>query len=212
MVRQMRDLTIMNSTELCNDSQKFCAQATTDLIMARITPWQGPSIKQLVVLLLIAAFTSLVTVGFVPISYPEAGLDPSWQQGMVEATDSGRVFGQDLVFTYGPLHQAATHQASNNLRAMLLGKLIFTTSWFASVVLIGLLLDWKAVSAVALATALAYAPIPGPHADVPFYQYFLMAIVTYLALIQRHRGWPQDRKSTRLNSSHSSVSRMPSSA
>ena len=32
------------------------------------------------------------------------------------------------------------------------------------------------------------------------------------ALVSRYRDWETDRKSTRLNSSHRSVSRMPSSA
>ena len=45
--------------------------------------------------------------------------------------------------------------------------------------------------------------------------YFALGLVTALVLaevVAEYRDWETDRKSTRLNSSHSAKSRMPSSA
>ena len=40
----------------------------------------------------------------------------------------------------------------------------------------------------------------------------LMAVVAVIAILAGYRDWETDRKSTRLNSSHLKLSRMPSSA
>ena len=73
----------------------------------------------------------------VRLRWPELGLDESWEQALVEATDSGRVFGRDLVFTYGPLHQLATSQASRFLLPLLVGRAVYGLAWFSSSPLIG---------------------------------------------------------------------------
>jgi hypothetical protein len=46
--------------------------------------------------------TSLFLIPFSP-SMPSEGLDPSWQYALNEAVAQGRVFGRDLIFTFGPL-------------------------------------------------------------------------------------------------------------
>lgn len=67
---------------------------------------------------------------------PDAGLDPSWAEGLVNATDNGRVFGRDIVFTFGPFHQLYTHQTSANLIPLLFGRLVLGISAGAAAVIL----------------------------------------------------------------------------
>ena len=126
-------------------------------------------VSRMPLLLLLASLSSIIAVALVPFAYPQADLDPSWQQAMVEATDSGRVFGRDLVFTYGPLHQAVTDQASRNLVPFIVARLFFTASWFVALLLVGLMLDWRAVACVAVSIVVVSAQNAGPQGDAPFY-------------------------------------------
>jgi len=43
---------------------------------------------------------------------PGAGIDPGWEEALVQATDQGLSFGKDLAFTYGPFHQLYINQIS----------------------------------------------------------------------------------------------------
>ena len=56
--------------------------------------------------------------------------------------------------------------------------------------LVGLMLDWRAVGCVALSLVLVSAPAAGPQGDAPFYLYSLMVIFAYLAICWRYRRWP----------------------
>jgi hypothetical protein len=53
---------------------------------------------------------------------PQLGLDASWKQGLVNATDTGQRFGIETIFTFGPFHQLYTGQISQNLQPLLLGR------------------------------------------------------------------------------------------
>ena len=124
---------------------------------------------------LLACFAALVAIGASPILYPQAGLDPSWQQALVEATDSGRVFGRDVIFTYGPLHQAVTDRASRNLGPLILGKLLFSF-WFLAVLFVGIGSGIWAASSIVLSLVIVSGSNPGP-SDLPFYLFSLVNII-----------------------------------
>ncbi len=68
---------------------------------------------------------------------PKLGLDPSWGEGLVHATDNGRIFGKEVIFTFGPYHQLYTHQISNNLNPFLIGRWILGLSAGAAAVTLG---------------------------------------------------------------------------
>lgn len=53
---------------------------------------------------------------------PSPGLDPGWAEALVQATDAGRIFGTDVVFTYGPFHQLATGQIGTLLSPLLIAR------------------------------------------------------------------------------------------
>ncbi len=53
---------------------------------------------------------------------PSPGLDPGWAEALVQATDTGRIFGKDIVFTYGPFHQLATGQIGTHLSPQLIAR------------------------------------------------------------------------------------------
>jgi hypothetical protein len=59
---------------------------------------------------------------------PGIGADPSWAEGLVNATDKGWIYGKDIIYTFGPYHQLYTHQISNNLNAFLFGRWILGLS------------------------------------------------------------------------------------
>ncbi|GJH02913.1 hypothetical protein [Paraburkholderia terrae] len=52
-----------------------------------------------------AIFLLIAGLFLIPFSplMPESGLDPSWRYALNEAVQRGYVFGQDLIFTFGPL-------------------------------------------------------------------------------------------------------------
>jgi hypothetical protein len=90
-----------------------------------------------IVLIAIGIFTAIVACVGLELRLPELGLDPSWEQALVEATDQGRIFGRDLIFTYGPLHQLATQQISANLNVLIAGRCLLGTAWFSASILLG---------------------------------------------------------------------------
>ena len=110
---------------------------------------------------LVSALATAVIVCFgIPLAYPALGLDPSWQQALVEATDSSRVFGREVIFNFGPLHQAATDQVSTNLVPLLTGRLVFSVEWTAAVLMAGLLRGLQILAAVAIGQAGSAKPDP----------------------------------------------------
>jgi len=90
-----------------------------------------------IVLIAIGIFTAIVACVGLELRLPELGLDPSWEQALVEATDQGRIFGRDLIFTFGPLHQLATQQISSNLNVLIAGRCLLGTAWFSASILLG---------------------------------------------------------------------------
>jgi hypothetical protein len=59
----------------------------------------------------------LLYVPFRPV-FPGSGLDPSWMLGMNELMSRGAIFGQDVIFTFGPLASVYTiyfHPATDSL-------------------------------------------------------------------------------------------------
>ena len=90
------------------------------------------------VVLGLAMLVALVAGWSAPLRLPALGLDESWKQALVHATDHGRRFGVDLVFTYGPLHQLVTQQLSERFGPLLIGRLFCSVAWFAASTLVGL--------------------------------------------------------------------------
>lgn len=133
----------------------------------------SPSVRKAspLLLLAVAAYVALIAVWGVGVQYPEGGLDPSWAQALVDATDQRRVFGSEMVFTYGPLHQSLTGQVSKDWTAFLLGKVLFSIGWFVVVLLAGRLYGLKLVLGIALAVSLA------PLTEIHFYLLALLGVV-----------------------------------
>ena len=131
--------------------------------------------------LMISALAILVAVVSslgMPFAYPVAGgMDPSWHQALVEATDQGRVFGKDVIFTYGPFHQLFTRQVADNLAPLLAGRLISATGWAAATVLAGRKLGLGAVLAIVSATLIL---LSSDHYRVSEFFYPLLAILAVL--------------------------------
>jgi len=125
-------------------------------------------------LTLLATLSAVIAVIGVPIELPAQGLDPSWKQALVEATDQGWIFGRDLVFTYGPLHQLSTQQVSANLLPLLLGRVLYGAAWAGATSLIGLLGGLS--SALILVVSIAIIPTP----DALYY--LLCAVGVLLAM------------------------------
>ena len=146
--------------------------------------------KKLVWILFLASFTALVAAGAVPLRYPESALDPAWQQALVDATDKGRVFGSDIIFTYGPFHQAVNNQASDHLSILLISRVLFTFLWFGIVTLAYLNVGMSAAIAIALSVCLVSVWDAGAPGDAKFYLMFLIAIIaahsTWLANHKEH--------------------------
>jgi hypothetical protein len=140
-------------------------------------------LKKVLSIFAISFFASfLASTGVCP-RLPERGLDQSWQQALVEATDKGRVFGKDVIFTYGPLHQSATHQVSTNMFPFLVGRLIFGITWFSLVVLACLIGGVGAgiVLLLGIAVLNARSGWPEGQSDVMFYMLnFLLVIMGML--------------------------------
>ncbi|MEB3176614.1 MAG: hypothetical protein VKJ87_03340, partial [Synechococcus sp.] len=88
---------------------------------------------------------------------PWVGLDPGWVEALVQATDQGRSFGSDVVFTFGPYHQLYTGQLSENLNCFVFGRWIYGLGWGAAMLsvrqLIGQPLSWLYLLLVALLSA-----------------------------------------------------------
>ena len=78
-------------------------------------------------LLFLAA--AVLLVWSLPIRLPWVGLDPGWVEALVQATDNGRNFGGDVVFTFGPYHQLYTGQLSENLTPFLIGRWLYGLGW-----------------------------------------------------------------------------------
>lgn len=129
--------------------------------------------KRRFIIFLLAFITGSVASWAVPFQYPGTGLDPSWAQALVQATDSGRIFGRDIIFTYGPLHQAVTSQVSTNLAPLIFSRLAFTAIWLTAQILIGTLIGCWAEASIALAVLIS----AGSNGDTVFYLIALVGIV-----------------------------------
>lgn len=140
--------------------------------------------KEIAIVMLLAAFTSAIASWAAPIQYPGAGLDPSWSQALVDATEKGRVFGKDIIFTYGPLHQAITSQASNNLTPLIFSRFAFSFVWFFAQASIGMLFGWRTEASVALATFIS----TGQSGDANFYLLALVGIIAPSTIAFRLRS------------------------
>lgn len=132
-----------------------------------------PKKKRFTVFLL-AFIAGSIASWAVPFKYPSTGLDPSWAQALVQATDSGRIFGRDIIFTFGPLHQAVTAQVSTNLAPLIFSRLSFTAIWIIAQILIGTLIGCWAEASIVLALLIS----AGSHGDLGFYLIALVGIVS----------------------------------
>lgn len=107
-----------------------------------------------IVLLSVSIVAAMVACIGLDLRFPELSLDPSWEQALVEATDQGRIFGRDLIFTYGPLHQIATQQVSFNLFPLIVGRVLIGQSWFSASLLLGMKRGPRAAIAYAIMLAI----------------------------------------------------------
>jgi hypothetical protein len=146
--------------------------------------------KATTLIILLAAFTSAVASWAVPVQFPSAGLDSSWAQALVDATDNARVFGKDIIFTYGPLHQAATAQFSDNLAPLIFSRLFFSAAWFVIQLSIGMLFGLQAAASVALAATIS----AGQNGDANFYLLSLVGIFALTAIGLHSPGYLSDQR------------------
>lgn len=122
-------------------------------------------------LLALATYVAVVACWGVSLQYPRDGLDPSWEQLLVAATDQRRTFGSELVFTYGPLHQVVTGQAAHSWTAFWVGRTLFSVSWFLVALLAGRQFGLRVALAIALSLSLV------PVQDTTFYLLAFLGIV-----------------------------------
>lgn len=73
----------------------------------------------------------LLLLRFYP-TFPALGLDSSWVYAMNEATFQNKLFGKDVIFTYGPLASIYTHMYHPGTDASILGFSIFFVSAFCA--------------------------------------------------------------------------------
>lgn len=104
-------------------------------------------------MVLLALLTAIITC-LSPFALPDATLDSSWAQALVEATDRGRIFGREIIFTFGPLHQAYTAELSQNPLAIIVARVAFFSLWFGVQLCVGSLLGLWTEAAIALAAAI----------------------------------------------------------
>ena len=125
------------------------------LTLRRPTTSQHWSTRVLDGLLFLAAATALVWS--LPIRTPWIGLDPGWVESLGQATDAGRIYGSDVVFTFGPYHQLYTGQVSDNLNFFLLGRWLYGLGWGAAMLSlrkqIGHPLSWLMLMVLAFLTS-----------------------------------------------------------
>ncbi len=146
--------------------------------------WDSRTVRSL--LWLFFAATTFAT--FVPLfpRFPEDGLDPSWQFALNQAVAQGLVFGQDVIFSFGPyaaVYNRVYHPATDGL--MLLGALLFWAGYAGLCLLVtrrgGVV--WPTLLAVFIAGAM-YLPDP-----VLFSLPLLVALATYrITLPSDHPG------------------------
>lgn len=135
-------------------------------------------------LLLLATVAAILAVIGVPLQHPGLGLDAAWQQALVEATEHHWVFGRDLIFSYGPLHQLATHQISTNLLPLLLGRTLYAIAWGAATALLGLLAGVS--TALALVVFIACTSPENPAStDALFNLLCILGVLCALAPLRR---------------------------
>jgi hypothetical protein len=68
---------------------------------------------------------------------PQAGLDPSWGYALNEAVAQGRVFGRDLIFTFGPLgsiYTASYDPGTDTI--MMIGSVVYVLGFSAAFALL----------------------------------------------------------------------------
>lgn len=86
-----------------------------------------------------------------------AGLDPSWHEALVQATDQHLAFGKEIIFTFGPFHQIYTNQISENLGPFLIGRLLYGVALGSTLVALArfssLSLGWATAAFMALSTS-----------------------------------------------------------
>lgn len=132
-------------------------------------------------ILLIAFLTATIASQFA-VEYPKPGLDPSWIAALSQATDSHRIFGKDVVFTFGPLHQAYTSQISENLKPLIFSRLFFFILWSAIQLFVGAALGLIPEISVLIAVIAANAD---SFLDALFYLLPLLCIIIPPALEHR---------------------------
>ena len=94
------------------------------------------SITQACGYLVLFVFSAITLSWGNELRLPGTGLDPSWQEALVQATDQHLVFGKDIIFSYGPFHQIYTSQISENLGPLLIGRLLYGVACGAALLLI----------------------------------------------------------------------------
>ena len=135
-------------------------------------------------LLLFAILTAILAVIGVPLQHPGLELDAAWQQALVEATEHQWVFGRDLIFTYGPLHQLATQQIATNLLPLLLGRVLYGIAWGATTALLGLL--GGLTTALSLVVFISCTSTDNPaSADALFNLLCILGVLCALAPLRR---------------------------
>lgn len=94
------------------------------------------SITQACGYLVLFVFSAITLSWGNELRLPGTGLDPSWQEALVQATDQHLVFGKDIIFSYGPFHQIYTSQISENLGPLLIGRLLYGVACGAALLLL----------------------------------------------------------------------------
>jgi len=130
-------------------------------LTARLNQWLQSRLARLLLLGLAAGLS--LPAGF--SEAPEIGLDPSWQLSLQLATLHHKVFGQEFVFTYGPLGYLLIHGAVSKVAQLAYDFFILGSLWFIYGDLLPRhRLNWDALILLALATVTKMCWVTAPAA------------------------------------------------
>ena len=155
-------------------------------------PLVGGRSFNLVLQLALATIIFCLFNPLIPVFPSDIPLDPAWVIGLNQAVSQNLIFGQDLIFTFGPyaaIYTKAYHPATNHLE--IIGSLYLATLYIAALLLV--LRNAKIMSLIAMGAVLLGFTT---HLDPLFYSYPLLVGIYCWQLITPndfkkpwHRHW-----------------------
>jgi len=149
------------------------------------SPPNHPGLLANAILWLLSLATAIAL--FVPVSpnMPGAGLDPSWQYGINQATAQGLAFGKDMIFTYGPYASISTKSYHPSTDFMMVGGGLYLAFayWACLVILMQGVRRLWILAVCALLIGLGYR-----HDPLLFSLPLLVGLASFKSVSAKHGG------------------------